>query len=325
MSSAHSNRGNAPALGRLWDLIRRKRGVDRHAPYIRELLREERGDIVKELERILESQRALDSLTSPSELHVAVAYLSASTQTEAAEKPATPIDRPRLGDAARQTPNYTSSSTQVDLDVAEERASAVISQAAIVSLGSTSCIQSSDTAGIRKTRSREPLSSQILSTSPPRLTAVVRHHQRYLIDSEAGAIYFWKMSKVPWRGKAIPVCLPPRYFRDPGPQDSSRTMSRFPSSSEKHIGKMELVRQRLQAWADEGIWITADDMKWFTDVMEECMTDGREWLKAYDTEEDMTRETTANEDDEDNWTDVESSMGSTTAFNPDLYKGVKFF
>ncbi|KAF5122664.1 hypothetical protein E5D57_013150 [Metarhizium anisopliae] len=57
MSPAHSRRGNAPALGRLWDLIRGKRGVDRHAPDTREIPREDGGDIVKELERILENQR----------------------------------------------------------------------------------------------------------------------------------------------------------------------------------------------------------------------------------------------------------------------------
>jgi hypothetical protein len=56
---------------------------------------------------------------SPGKSHLA--YLSASTQTETPEKPATP-GRPRHEDAARQTPNYTSSSTQFDLDVTEERA-----------------------------------------------------------------------------------------------------------------------------------------------------------------------------------------------------------
>lgn len=171
--------------------IRGKRGVDRHPPDTREIPRADGSDIVKELERILQNQRVLDSLTSPGELHVAVACLSASTQTEVAEKPAMPVGRPRLVDAARQTPNYTSSSTQVDLDVAEERAS-------------------------------------------------------------------------------------------------------------------------------------ADHMEWFTDAMEECTTDGREWLKACDTE-DMTRETTADENEEANGTDVESSIVLTTLFNPDLYKGVNFF
>lgn len=58
--------------------------------------------------------------------------------------------------------------------------------------------------------------------------------------------------------------------------------------------------------------------------MEECTTDGREWLKACDTE-DMTRETTADENEEENGTDVESLIVLTTSFNPDLYKGVNFF
>ncbi|KAK9437981.1 hypothetical protein VB005_08986 [Metarhizium brunneum] len=278
MSPAHLRRGNVPALGRLWDLIRGKRG---------EIPREDSGDIVKELERILENQRVLDSLTSPGELHVAVACLSASTQTdmEVAEKPATPVGRPRLVDAARQTPNYTSSSTQVDLDVAEERASAVIS---------------------------------------PRRTAVVHHHQRYLIEGETGAIHGQKRSKVPWRGKAIPVCLPPQCFWDPGPQDSSRILFRVPPPSDKYITNMELMRQRLRAQAGKGQWVRADHMEWFTDAMEECTADGREWLKACDTE-DMTRETTVDENEEENGTDVESSIVLTTSFNPDLYKGVKFF
>lgn len=79
MSLVHLRRGNAPALGRLWDLIRGKQSVDRYLHDTRGIPREDGGDIIKELERILKNQRVLDSLTSPGELHVAVACLSAST------------------------------------------------------------------------------------------------------------------------------------------------------------------------------------------------------------------------------------------------------
>ncbi|KAK2591271.1 hypothetical protein QQS21_011052 [Conoideocrella luteorostrata] len=116
MASSHDKLSDVPVVGRLRDLFRKKRGVDPDGHDIRELLRRDRGDLLKEFERIVASQRASESLSSSNELHLAVSYsyVSASTQTDVSEEPATPVE-PGLDDTTREATNCTSSSTQTDV------------------------------------------------------------------------------------------------------------------------------------------------------------------------------------------------------------------
>lgn len=116
MPPGHAKRGDvAASICRVKDFFRKKRGAeetDSHGAHgIRELLKQDRDALLRDFERILDNKRALKGLVSPSELHVASPYRSVATQTEV--RPTT------LGieEEARQIPTYTSSSTQVEMEM----------------------------------------------------------------------------------------------------------------------------------------------------------------------------------------------------------------
>lgn len=313
MPPLHIKRSDAPILSRVRDLFRKRRTVEGNAHDMQEIWKKDRDNLLKEIEKMLESQRAWGNLASPSELqlHITDTYCSASTQTDMPEELFSPA-KSRFKDLANKSIIYACSSTQVNLEVAEEESSAIVTQVAGLSLPPRSPSPLSNASGISqnevpkvekvandtfepdakricipigKTRSSRSSSSQNISSYPPRLTTNIVRQQRYSIDGESGAIRLWKTSIIPWKGKRVAVRLPPQTFEgntlhDPGRMPPSDVVAR----------DIEEMRQMLWELEHEADWVTTDE-----------------------------------EDKEDYGSDVKSSKGCSQSFNPALFKGAKFF
>ncbi|GAB0133147.1 hypothetical protein EsDP_00001562 [Epichloe bromicola] len=162
MPPGHAKRGDvAASICRVKDFFRKKRGAegtDSHGAHgIRELLKQDRDALLRDFERILDNKRALESLVSPSELHVASPYRSVATQTEVHEEPVRPTT-PGIEEAARQIPTYTSSSTQVEMEMetADETEPCISADAASLRHSSRGVGQTSDASGELCDEEHEP-------------------------------------------------------------------------------------------------------------------------------------------------------------------------
>ena len=90
---------------------------------------------------------------------------------------------------------------------------------------------------------------------------------------------------IPWKGKRITVRLPPQSFEGNTLHEPGRM-----SPSDEVASDIEEMRQMLWDLEHEADWVTTDE-----------------------------------EDKEDCGSDVKSSKGCSSSFNPDLFKGAKFF
>lgn len=133
MPSFHLKRNSdtAPALNRVREFFRKKRDDvanrddDVPSPTLRELLQQDRGDLLRDIERILEVHninKSSENISVPSLQQATANYCSAATQTDVVEEADEPATTSQQSDAATQcqSPNYKSSSTDVDDLVKEE-------------------------------------------------------------------------------------------------------------------------------------------------------------------------------------------------------------
>lgn len=240
MPPLHTKRGDASLPSRIRDLFRKRQTVGHHEQDIQEILKRDRDNLLKEIERILDGQRALETLTSLSQLNIASTYRSSSTQTEMPEELSTSATLV-LEDTAKAGPRYTSSSTQVDLEVVKRKPFAIITQIARSSQGSSpesspeppssrssysprsvspisnpsrkSHKENSSSSKLVKNSGHIPIpigemrrfpssSSQSIPNTPPRGTADNGTIRRkwHSIDNETGVIWAWRTSRIPWKG-----------------------------------------------------------------------------------------------------------------------------
>lgn len=115
MSSFRSKLGDTAAISRIRELFRSRQSAQSGKTDIIEVLKQDRGDLLREIERILENQRTSEFQKSSTDLAVPRIYHSASTQTEGCETISdTMTSNP--DSQAKTASNYASSATQVNLE-----------------------------------------------------------------------------------------------------------------------------------------------------------------------------------------------------------------
>jgi hypothetical protein len=268
------------------ELFRKKRSTHDDEQDLRELLKKDRGDLLREFEKLLDSQKTLDNLASPSEPQIDGRYRSVSTQTKMPERPSrhTP---PNSESRAMENPEYTFSSTQTDPEVVEEATPIVITQADDFSLplgvspasvpsemppaepfifgniadGAEASSSMRVSVPIRKSRSVQSLSCPSIPTNTPQPEPgiVLSRKQRYSIDGETGVIRLWKVSKIRFQDKKLVVCLPPQNFQGHLPRKSERILLQTMSPSGSISRDMERVRESVRARGDGGGSDSSDD------------------------------------------------------------------
>lgn len=126
MPSLYSKRGDGSASRLIREIFRKKRDED-DVPSLRELLQSDRGDLLRDIERILQGHKSSDNL--PRFVPVTVRYCSTASQTELPEE----APQPSLArDGVAKVSKYTSSSTQTEQH--EDEASELTLSASTASL-----------------------------------------------------------------------------------------------------------------------------------------------------------------------------------------------
>jgi hypothetical protein len=308
MPSFYPKRGDALTLTRFRELFRKKRDGDGEAEVIRELLHQDRGDLLREIERILEARKSAENMPFPSELRTVATLRSIATQTDLPKEVRQPTS-PGRNESLAETRSYTSSSTQVDLlDGVEENRPPSSSQLprldSLSSSGSPAVgvsrlspnapfifgkeskmvedIQSPrpklEAHSLRQTKSTQSLSSQNVSNKPkpPPEKCVLAHRQTYRVDDNTGAIFLSETTKLRWKDRYVIVRLPPQSFQ---------------GHKLKHTESGLFQERPLpQVFTDEGEWEDVDD---------EDINEGKDNAKEVDTK----------------------NLTGFKTFNPALYKG----
>ncbi|KAK3190637.1 hypothetical protein K4F52_003328 [Lecanicillium sp. MT-2017a] len=246
MPSLYPIRGDAPALRRFRELFRKKRDGD-EPEAIRELLQQDRGDLLRDIEQILEAGKTTENLPLPTELRTAASYRSTATQTDWPEEVQLSSSRgPKESPVA--TGIYASSSTQVDLlkGVEENRSPPsaqppdrdFVSQKASPAIDSTwpsrhapfifgkDCKVAEDiqsprimfSPSLHQTKCEQALSPQIApsKTELPPKRIVLAQRQTCRVDDKTGTISLSKMIRLSWKDKFVTIRLPPESFQVAG-------------------------------------------------------------------------------------------------------------
>lgn len=345
--------GDAPALNRVRELFRKKRAAEGDGQDLRELLKEDRGDLLKELEKLLESQKLRESLAPPSEVHIAPVCCSTSTQTEPTEE-LVPTNLSAVNGLEKK-PSYTSSSTQVEVEKADKGVSVVIAELpslarsvspasdvsrSILGKGSVSGNTTEETPEISPNKlpcvphnlakcsqaSPPPLFSGNAQPSVPSEPFVRR--QKREVDTKTGTSWVWNTSSRLWKPKGeeiarpIRVRLPPQIFQEARPLSAERKISAASDSVAPDIRQM---RQFLKALANGEDLVPPDD---------DDVVDGDEEEKA---EEEEKEENEAGEEQRKGIIEIKEAQdlkqinfmaakdsGVFRSFDPRFYADAKF-
>lgn len=241
---------------RIRELFRRKSDSDRN---LRELLKDDNEDLLTQIvERVLESQMALDTTAKQGNRPAQPVYISASTQTETADEPMAD-ETEKIVEETDIPVTYQSSSTQTTANL--ETPTATVDQLVRVALQTTASEleQQKTILEDERTEKAHPKipslnydsieissgwSDYMLSdiavknefSVPPspieRATQQEPSHQR--ISPEPETVYYPKFIRVPYHGKIIRICFPP-----PG------SYKERPQSPKPWLGGRTILKPRL--------------------------------------------------------------------------------